>query len=170
MHSVRRRDQNLIARDKFNDMRIRYVPVALVLLACTRWMVPVQAIQTPPDSAWKAYQYLDGKQYLSLVTRSALDRAPKWNPDEPFPPLPTRTAVSRAGEVLKKLDLDPQAWTMSDICLKPIGSRGEWIYLVTFDGPLPGRSNYGGMYPRFAIVVLMDGTAVVPTIQDPPEH
>jgi hypothetical protein len=101
--------------------------------------------------------YYSGKRYDFRITRERLLSTPPWLDGEPDPPLSARSAKDIAAVYLSHLFKNASEWSVREIALRRVAER--WVYLISFDPPLPpGCSDC--LSTPFRIVVLMDGVAV----------
>jgi hypothetical protein len=105
--------------------------------------------------------YYSGHRYDFRLTSEQLSNTPAWMEDEPNPPLSPRDAKAAALTVLKGLLDNAVSWRIGEIKLVPVGER--WVYLVSFDPPLP-RDCRDCMTTPFSVVVTMDGNALTPAV------
>jgi hypothetical protein len=104
-------------------------------------------------------------QFVSKLTRDELIKTPAWQQDSEFPPLSPRKAEDLAIAILHNI-MGGRNWTQPDISLQAFDVRRgsnsyrdvRWIYVLHF-GLLGEKAYEGG---SFNIIVLMDGTAIVP--------
>jgi hypothetical protein len=101
--------------------------------------------------------YYLGKRYDFRTTPEQLSSTPAWLDGEPNPPLSARAAKDIAAVYLSDLFKNASAWRVGEIALYPVAER--WVYLISFDPPLPSGCN-DCMSTPFKIVVLMNGVAV----------
>ena len=101
-------------------------------------------------------------KYEFHITEQDLQAAPSWPANQDNPPLSARRAIDIASKELATLLPNGKDWRLYEVTLRPIDDH--WVYLVQFLEPL--RSNAGGqqLSSGFEIVVLMNGTAVMPRI------
>jgi len=52
---------------------------------------------------------------------------------------------------------------LNKISLVPLGEEGSWVYLVELEEPPPRPD--GGIHGSLEIVVLMDGSAISPSVK-----
>ena len=104
--------------------------------------------------------YHSGKRYDFQISREQLLSTPPWLDGEPDPPLSARSAKDIATVYLSHLFKNSSEWSVGEIALSPVAER--WVYLISFDPPLPSGCRDCMSMP-FKIVVLMDGMAVPAT-------
>ena len=117
--------------------------------------------ETSPIASFSSY--LGGQRYEFIVSRTALSASPRWGSDEAFPPLAPRAAVPAARQQLEALVTDPERWRLNKISLVPLGEEGTWVYVVELEEPPPRPD--GGIHGSLEFVVLMDGSAVSPSVK-----
>ena len=101
--------------------------------------------------------------YNFQLTKTALQKAPVWSPEAPFPPLSPRKAQEIATAQLQKLLPGQHRWMhISQITLEVLDDS-YWIYLVTFDYVPP--TPYSGPARLFTIPVYLDGSIITPHIR-----
>jgi hypothetical protein len=101
-------------------------------------------------------------KYEFHITDQDLQAGPTWAANQENPPLSPKRAIDIASKELATLLPNGKDWRLYEVTLRPIDDH--WVYLVQFLEPL--RSNAGGqqLSSGFEIVVLMNGTAVMPRI------
>ena len=125
----------------------------LILIALT--------MQTPgSQGVFELYNYVQGERWTLTVTSRSLEQSPSWLESEIWPPLPPRQAGQIAVKQLATLVRDSERWRLQTISLRPTGPPGKWVYLVGIEGPPPRID--GGVHGAVTLIVLMDGTVVVP--------
>jgi hypothetical protein len=120
---------------------------------------------------WSHYSYIDDKQLTFGLNDKAANDQSVWKTTETNPPVSVRDAIASARRMLHEVFSDKRVWNLESVTLKPVVSTLEaedgielWDYVITFkrnSGPLNPNSNGDG---RVSFIVLMDGTAVRPTI------
>jgi hypothetical protein len=103
-----------------------------------------------------------GKKYEFRISDQELQQTPAWQPGQENPPLSARRAMDIARKQLVTLIPNGKDWRLYAVTLRPIQDR--WVYLVDFLEPL--RADGGGkqLSSGFQVVVLMNGTAVMPRV------
>lgn len=125
-------------------------------------------VNGPNGAAGAFYSYVDGMKYTFVVSRQDAADSPRWDDPEENPPLAPRAAIRSAKALMSSLRSDGSAWQVQAVHLNPILLPGVWIYLVEFhDAPpaAPGAGIVGGPAKSMRIVVLMNGSAVIPTVE-----
>jgi hypothetical protein len=138
----------------------------MVLLA-----VLLLTLQTSSNGGGVFSSYVNGLRWDFVVRAADLDKSPAWAESADSPPLAPRAAVRSARVLLNKLFNADADWEFSRVTLQIIAATGQrWVYLVDFDErpPLPPANARGATLgsfigERMTVVVLMDGTAIVPT-------
>ena len=106
--------------------------------------------------------YVRGERWDFKVTRTMLAQAPAWEDAELSPPLTPRRAVAIAAAQLAELLPDSSKWGLRRVSLQQLLGGTRWVYVIEYGGPPP--TPVGGMtMENVPIVVLMNGTTVVPT-------
>ena len=98
------------------------------------------------------------------LTKTALEKAPKWNPAESdFPPISPKQAQVAAFAQIKKLHPDlHQHMRIYAITLEALYDA-DWVYLVSYDYiPLTAST---GPPRRFTVPVYFDGSTITPVIR-----
>ncbi len=129
------------------------------------------AIQGDPLDAGGAaafYGSVDVQRYVSVVSRQDLDVSPRWRAEDDAPPLPPRAAIDAATEVMSPFSVNGVVWRVGRVTLQPVLASDRWIYVVEFArdphaDSSAGPTLFSGPASVMAVVVLMDGRAVVPT-------
>jgi hypothetical protein len=102
--------------------------------------------------------------YDFRLTKTALEKAPKWNPeDSEFPPMSPKQAQAAGFAQIKKLhpDLHKQMRIYA-ITLEALYDT-DWVYLVTYDyRPLTAST---GPPRHFTVPVYLDGSTITPVIR-----
>jgi hypothetical protein len=102
-----------------------------------------------------------GKKYEFHVSQDDLQKTPAWPANQENPPLSARRAIDSATKQLATLLPNGKDWRLHAVTLREIDNR--WVYLVEFLEPLrPGVEQQTAA--GFQLVVLMNGTAVVPRV------
>jgi hypothetical protein len=111
------------------------------------------------------YSYAFSKQYTVEITRENLKATPDWKENEEHPPLSARKAIVIATKLKDKLvkDSDDFTWKLQHASLTP-ADDDKWYWLVHFDAEFQGVST--GIPNHLRLVVLMDGTAIEPTVRN----
>lgn len=110
---------------------------------------------------------LGGKsgEYYTTITDVALRATPSWHVDQKHPPLSARKAL-RLGDALKKKlvrDTESIGWKLASLELKPDSIENKWFWVVRYETfPKQGSGSFQG--PILGVIVLMDGTAVKPSL------
>jgi len=102
----------------------------------------------------------NGKKYEYHISEQELQRTPAWAPNQENPPLSARRAIDSASKQLAMLLPNGKDWRLYEVTLRQIENR--WVYLVTFLEPLRADAAGQQLSSGFQVVVLMDGTAVMP--------
>lgn len=122
------------------------------------------------DQDFMGYRVSDFKEksYRFKITKSAVEKAPKWQTKQEAPTLSPRTAYKAALVQAKALRPEVTKWNVSSISLTPLGASVEdsindkWIYMVTlqdFSGPIFGVPH------TMNIPVYLDGSTIEPEIK-----
>jgi hypothetical protein len=112
--------------------------------------------------------YVRSERWDFAIARATLSQTPVWDEADASPPLPVRRAMSIAAKQLAGLVPDADRWRFEAVSLRQIGGAGHWVYIVDYNEPPP--SSVGGLTSRLSLVVLMDGTPIVPTRKPWPQH
>jgi hypothetical protein len=108
-----------------------------------------------------------GVQYIT-ITDAALSRCPAWKAEAANPPVSARQAIRLAdGKKVRILrDTKDWNWQLESVMLLTAGDD-KWYWVVEYqEHPRPGLMLDGA--PGICrLVVLMDGTVIVPGIQAP---
>ena len=127
------------------------------------------------------YSYAFGKRYASGITIEKLTKLPSWNMQQSdSPPLPPGKAIRLANAlkeklVKEKLVMEPKdyQWSVQSTTLTrldPVAWEGsklldKWWWEVLYAAQFTG-GGYTGPPIELRIVVLMDGTVIVPKVSD----
>jgi len=111
----------------------------------------------------KVYSLLDGRDFVTPISREMFRRSPPWRPNEANPPLSPRKALTLAEREKARL-IRPSAnrdlvWSLEGISLVP-RADDRWYWVIEYWGS-PGGA-LGGLPSILNLVVLMDGTLVPP--------
>ncbi len=116
--------------------------------------------------------------YDFRLTKTALQKAPKWNKEESdFPPLSPKQAQAAAFSQIEELFTEKNS--IKNFAKQPILSQHlrihmialeslyatDWIYLVTFDY-FPPEGFYSGPPRHFTVPVYLDGSTITPRIRN----
>jgi hypothetical protein len=102
-----------------------------------------------------------GKKYDFHISQDELQKTPAWPAAQENPPLSARRAIDIATKQLATLLPNGKDWRLYEVTLRQIDNR--WVYLVEFLEPIrPGAERQ--LAAGFQLVVLMNGTAVVPKV------
>ena len=118
------------------------------------------------DFVFRDSLYFSGHEYRVTVTEETLRTSPAWKDTADDPPLSARKAMKLANE--KKLtfvkDFKDWKWDLSAARLKR-SPDGKWFWVVEYEShPADPDVAFSGMPPDLSIVVLMDGTVIVPKL------
>jgi hypothetical protein len=102
-----------------------------------------------------------GKKYEFIVSDQDLQKTPAWAPGQENPPLSARRAIDIATKQIATVLPNGKDWRLHAVTLRPIENR--WIYLVEFLEPLR-EGQLSQQSTGFQVVVLMNGSAVVPRV------
>jgi hypothetical protein len=131
------------------------------------WIVAaLLALQSPVSAGeqTKYWSWLDGQRFEFVVPPDTVRQFP-WVESADAPPLAPRAAIRSAERLLPQLVPGADEWTLREVQLQPVfGSGHGWVYLITFVKSPPPNVMWDGPLPSLRLVVLMDGTAVVPTV------
>lgn len=105
----------------------------------------------------------NGKKYEFRIPDQDLQKAPAWPPNQDNPPLSARRAIDAAKNEIATLLPNGKDWRLYEVTLRQIDNT-HWVYLVQFLEPLRGNGNGQQLSNGFQVVVLMNGTAVMPRI------
>jgi len=132
---------------------------ALLLL-----LVPAMAAAALPqqDFIGSRATNFDQVSYDFRLTKTALLKAPVWNPNVPSPPLSPQKAQEIAAAQLKHLVPEVYQWMRVSTITLEVLDGPYWIYLVTFDYVPP--TAYSGPARLFTIPVYLDGSIIIPHI------
>jgi hypothetical protein len=103
-----------------------------------------------------------GKKYEFRISDEELEKTPAWATGEENPPLSARRAIEVGSRQIATLLPNGKDWRFYAVILRPIENR--WIYLVEFLEPLRGNAAGQQVSAGFQVVVLMNGSAVVPQV------
>jgi hypothetical protein len=124
-------------------------------------------------SVWSAFSYIDGKKLTFALGDKAANDQSVWKTSDKNPPCSVRDAIASAKRKLMEIFPAKRNWTLADVRLQPATSTlgaadgvEIWDYLITFERH-PDKQVEGpiGVDGRVTMIVLMDGTAVEPTIE-----
>jgi|SRR5579883_1303148 len=104
----------------------------------------------------------NGKKYEFHITDQDLQKGPAWPANQQNPPLSARRAIDAARNELATLLPNGKDWRLYEVTLRPIDDH--WVYLVQFLEPLKGDGGGQQLSSGFQVVVLMNGTAVMPRV------
>jgi hypothetical protein len=112
---------------------------------------------------------VDGQVWAFVIRERDVSSGPRWTEADEAPPLTPRAALRSARAFLGRMTCrQPDAWEVHQISLQPIaGERDMWVYVVEFVQPLhvPKDTLIGSSLRRgVSVVVLLDGTVVVPSV------
>jgi hypothetical protein len=117
---------------------------------------------------WRLSNFKESS-YRFKITRAAIDKAPKWESNDEYPPLSPRKAFQIALAQARQLRPEVSNWNNSEIRLTPIRTNcekdklnAEWIYMITlqdFSGPIFGTPW------QLNIPVYFDGSTITPVIE-----
>jgi hypothetical protein len=112
---------------------------------------------------------VEGQGWNYVIRERDLGKTPRWGEPQDAPPLPPRAAIRSAREFLRRMTCQGvDQWEVHQVALQPIaGTLDVWVYLVKFVEPsrVPKRGSAGSFFPRAVdVVVLLDGTAVAPSV------
>lgn len=127
-------------------------------------LVCVAGLPLPEPNIPRAFiTQFKGFSYDFRLSKSALEKAPKWNSDSQFPPLsPIQAQIIAFTQIKKLVPEQSDGMIVNSISLESVFGT-DWIYAVRF------RHNRGGFSsePRlFTIPVLFDGSTISPVIRD----
>jgi hypothetical protein len=134
---------------------------------CIRLLIALGIIgslcHAPADQGvYRTESRLKGKLFKFVVMESQLQNVPKWETKAEHPPLSPRKAMSIAKQKARELLPAVYDWDVSALTLQRTGAEGNWIYVVkATERPNQLRWNNPAW---INIIVLMDGSAVEPTI------
>jgi len=117
--------------------------------------------------------YAFGKVYNFKVTDELVRNSPDWAEESENPPLSARKAIALADKLATKTVKVPSKLSkqglireMTSACLVPYSDIGprKWYWAVAYQWrPRVGASS--GIKPYLHVVILMDGTVVIPEIE-----
>jgi hypothetical protein len=124
-------------------------------------------------SVWGSFSYIDGKKLSFLLNDKAANDQSVWKTSDKNPPCSVRDAIASAKRKLMEIFPAKRNWTLAEVRLQPATSTLDaadgieiWNYSIAFerhpDTEGPGPIGVDG---RVTMIVLMDGTAVEPTIE-----
>lgn len=112
----------------------------------------------------------DGKSMWYSIQASDLLKSPGWQSNDELPPLTPRKAMQAGNRAI--VDLETKGilrkrnegfeWAMQKLALSPVFDD-KWIYEITYTESVKPGYGATGHRPSVTIVVLMDGTYVMPT-------
>jgi hypothetical protein len=110
--------------------------------------------------------YAFDKRYSVAITDAALEASPDWEENEEHPPLSARRAIVLATKLKDKLVKDSAAykWKLQQASLRPAGDA-KWFWFVHFHAQYQEGFSTGVPH-HLRLAVLMDGTAIKPTVTD----
>jgi hypothetical protein len=119
------------------------------------------------------YSRIDGKELTFGLTEKQANQLSAWKTSMENPPVAVRQAIQSARKKLEELFPAKRVWTLEDVTLKPVVFTLDakdgvelWQYHITFarhsDPPNPHSSDTDG---KVTLIVLMDGTAISPSIK-----
>jgi hypothetical protein len=115
-----------------------------------------------------------GQQWEFTLRGRDVDKSPRWTAADDAPPLAPRAAVRSARAFLGRMKCEqPDEWELHQVSLRPIlAERDVWVYIVEFlHFRVPKDAVIGSASPSEArVVVLLDGTAIVPTVMPWPSR
>jgi hypothetical protein len=113
------------------------------------------------------YSYAQGMRWEFVVREADLDGSPRWQPSAENPPLSPRAAIQSGRSLLRKFIERADDWELRSVALQPVPGRSDfWLYLVEFWEPIRPKASVGSVHPsQVRVVVLMNGTAVTPTLR-----
>jgi hypothetical protein len=103
-----------------------------------------------------------GKKYEFRIPDQDLQKTPAWAPDQDNLPFSPRRAIDVAKNQIAMLLPNGKEWRLYEVTLRPIDNH--WVYLVQFLEPLRADGGSQQVSNGFQVVVLMNGTAVMPKI------
>ena len=109
------------------------------------------------------YSYpVDGWQYAHRITEDAIAKSPRWCKSADNPPLSARKALQLADAHTDKTikPNDKLRRELQSLSLIPVGER--WAWRATYNW-FPKVGGFGGEPHNFIVVVLMDGSVIVPS-------
>jgi hypothetical protein len=122
--------------------------------------IAVQAQMVGTNSVAGFTSYAQGQVWQFEVTRTALARSPDWDDHSETPPLSPREAIRIGQRQLRELVTTVDGWRLDSVSLRPLNPPTKWVYLVEFEEPPPRPE--GGIHSSLRLVVLMDGSTVMP--------
>ena len=147
--------------------------IAITMNAFSQEMVPKVGGHYENGFVCSYYSRIDGKELTFGLTEIQANQLSAWKTSEGNPPVSVRQAIQSARKKLEELFPAKRVWTLEDVTLKPVVYTLDakdgvelWLYLITFarrsDPPNSHSSNIDG---KVTVIVLMDGTAITPTIK-----
>ena len=146
-------------------------PILLLifLLVLLRLSLAGPALAQPPgytdvgasNAPYTEFEYWGDKKYAFSVSLEQLRKAPAWSAAQDTPPLSPRKATAAAWSDLRSFLPSTAGWGVERIELCPLRQGQYWVYRVVFS---PDYSTYDGPLLDIGVTVLMDGTAIKPTI------
>ena len=120
------------------------------------------------------YSNIDGKTLTFGLNEEAANDRSVWKSDASAPPTNPRVAVETARRKLLQLFPDKRTWTLKSVTLHPFFYPADeadhielWVYLISFDRHMePRNPHFPDDDGTVRMVVLMDGTAVDPLIEE----
>lgn len=151
-------------------MKIRIVLLTTVLAAVAI------ASDSKPTIAPVAFKYpawdMGGTMVSTLEYGKRYDvqppkpvRGPRWENGKSNPPLSVSEAIKLASKSAKGIvkERDRLAWGLTGATLVPWDSaNGYWYWRVKFEQRLNAPGGFSGPTPTLFVIVLMDGSVVVP--------
>ena len=106
------------------------------------------------------------KEYTFAVLEKVIKRSPRWPPDSENPPLAPRAAVRAAERIASRFVVadPPFQRRIATISLLPL-EEDRWYWSVGFEWRPTGVVGGTGIPNHLDVPVLMDGTAVQPTVK-----
>ena len=155
-----------------DEMRM---PTNLILHAYTITLGCVTCISTwvPGRTIIETW---DSTEFCYTITDEMWDRTPDWSQNNESPPMSIRSAVKKANEGLKLLQAngmvekippnEDAVWEIEHIGLKKLDGD-KWFWRIEFEYKRNSGGSSGVTEPAI-VIVLMDGTILLPTRTDSP--
>lgn len=139
-------------------------PVAVTMV------LPVMLVLVMQAPRFDSPSCVEGQAWEYVIREHDFGKSPRWREADDTPPLTPRAALRSARAFLGRMECSqPDAWELHQISLRPIaGERDVWVYIVELVQPLrvPKDAAIGTSFRReVPVVVLLDGTAVAPSVR-----
>jgi len=117
---------------------------------------------------WRISDFKESS-YKFAITKSAIEKAAKWSPQDQSPPLTPKKAFQIALAQAKHLRPEVTNWNNSEIRLTPVctnteknGFDGKWIYMIKLQD---FSGSFYGVPWQLDIPVYLDGSTITPQVE-----